>query len=191
MDYRANVDKIQFSDGPNARFNSIYDINFVDVDPPPAEPVTLAEALAHCLIDNLGQDNSIVEAFITTARQMCEIYTGIGFINRDIVCTLNNSLGGIYLPYGPIVDVISVKDYDGNTVSNIKLIGVRYKQLAEPNYSFLEVEYNAGFTELPQLFKTALLAQVAYLYEHRGDEKEGTLSPVMKSILNPHRRVSS
>lgn len=189
MDYRANVDKIQFSDGPNARFNSIYDINFVDTDPPPAEPVTLAEALAHCLIDNLGQDNSIVEAFITTARQMCEIYTAVGFINRDIVCTLNNSLGGIYLPYGPVVDITSVKDYDGNTVTDFTLKGVAFKQLTEPKYSFLEVEYNAGYTTLPQQLKTALLCQVAYLYEHRGDENDGMMSPITKSILKPYRRV--
>jgi len=189
MDYRYNIDKLQFPLGPGATFNCIYDIGFDD-PVPVIEPVTLQEALDHCLIDALGQDNTIVEAFITTARQMCEQYTNIGFINRDLTVTLCNACGGIYLPYGPVVDITSMKNYDGETIPTFKVIGPRFKQIAEPMYSYIEVEYNAGYVDLPQVLKRGLLCQVAYLYEHRGDEKEGTMSPVAMSLLKPLRRVS-
>ena len=116
MDYRRNEDRICNDVSNGGNFNAVLDIFFVEDSSPVTEPVTLAEALVQANIDNLGQDNFLVEAYITTARMQCEGYTGIGFIERQVQAVLNNTLGFIYLPYGPINEVTGVTDIDGNAV---------------------------------------------------------------------------
>lgn len=187
MDYRRNED-MRINGNTGANYNCVYDVYFIEGSVEPTEPVTRAEALAHCIIDDLGQDNSIVDAFITAARQQCEAFTGIGFINREIQATINNTCGNIYLPYGPVTDVTTVTDADGNE-QTYKLRGARFKSISEPLQDNLIVTYTAGYTELPQVLKTALLQQISYLYQHRGDEDKGELSPVAKSLLKPFKRV--
>jgi hypothetical protein len=189
MDYARNEDYYLINQqGEGAIYNNVLDVLFVeDSGMVEVEPVTLAEALVQCNIDNLGQDNSLIEAYITAARMACESYTGIGFIQRNIQAVVNNSLGFIYLPYGPISDVSSVTNVDG-IEQDFEAVGVKWKQLKTPALKRITVSYVGGYETLPQIFKTAILQQVAYLYEHRGDEKEGQFSPVSKSLLQPHRR---
>jgi len=187
MDYRRNEDRIQITDQQGANYNAVIDILFVEDSSPPTEPVTLDEALAQANIDNLGQDNALIDAYITTARVQCEGYCNIGFIPRTIQAVINNALGNIYLPYGPVDDVSAVTDIDGNVIE-FKISGVQWKQIRTPQQNNLTVIYTAGYSELPQVFKTAILQQVAYLFEHRGDEKADTFSPIAKSLLQPYRR---
>lgn len=188
MDYTKNEDRI-FSEQPSrAAFNAVIDVLFVE-DSGFSEPVTVAEALQLANIDDLGQDNSLIEVLITTARQQCEAYTNTGFIRRQVQAVVNNSIGGVTLPYGPVAEVIRVEDAD-NVEQEYKTRGVAFTTLQEPISDYLKVTYNAGYDVLPQIYKTAVLQQVAYLYRHRGDEdKVGTLSPLVKSLLKPHRRV--
>jgi hypothetical protein len=188
MDYRSNEDYYRQDEGCGALFNAVLDILFIEGSSAPIEPVTYEEAIQQANIDDLGQDRSLVEAYITTARMQCEGYTGIGFIARTIQAQINNSLGSIYLPYGPIGTVTTVKNEAGDD-QEFTILGVQWKQLKSPAYRNITVTYTAGYTELPEVFKTAILQQVAYLYEHRGDEYSGSLSMVAKSLLQPHRRV--
>jgi len=175
------------------RDNAVIDIELIEDSGVQSEPVTKAEALAHCLIDDLGQDTVIVDAFITTARQQCEDFTGIGFVNREIVAVLNNSLGNIYIPYGPNIEVSKVETIEGVELSlsngEYEVTGNNFKALRKPVLDWVKVTYTAGYTSLPQVLKTALLMQVAYLYAHRGDEQSGQLSPDAKALLKPHSRV--
>lgn len=188
MNYTTNEDRI-FSERPTkAAFNAVVDVLFIE-DSGFTEPVTVAEALQLANIDDLGQDNSLIEVLITTARQQCEAYTNIGFIRRQIQAVVNNSIGGVSLPYGPVAEVIRVEDADG-AEQEYTARGVQFMTLQKPVSDYLKITYNAGYSELHQVFKTAILQQVAYLYRHRGDEdKVGTLSPLVKSLLKPHRRV--
>jgi uncharacterized phiE125 gp8 family phage protein len=187
MDYYKNIDNREGN--YSVTFNAVLDVQFNDPDPV-IEPVTLEEALNHCLIDDLGQDNAIVEAFITTAREMCEDYTGVGFINRNVEAVVNNSAGSIYLPYGPVGEINEIMDIDENIIpdTDYKVTGPKFKQLSYPKRSWLSVNYEAGYIDLPKVLKTAILMQVAYLYEHRGDEQTGQFSPDAKALLNPHKR---
>jgi hypothetical protein len=187
MDITHNEDRLTQMDVAGANYNAVIDILFIEGSSVPTEPVTLAEALVQANIDNIAGDNSLIESYITTARMQCEGYCNIGFINRDIQAVVNNTLGNIYLPYGPVGDVSTVTDMDGNAV-DYEVKSVHWKTLHKPQRDNLTVKYNAGYSALPQVFKTALLQQVAYLYEHRGDEKADTFSPIAKSLLNPHRR---
>lgn len=192
MDYTKNEDYYTTDRlASTANYNCIIDISLIEDSSNATEPVTLAEALAQANIDNITNEDALIESYITVARMQCEGYTGIGFIEREVVAIVNNTLGNIYLPYGPIASVTTVTDIDGNVIDadSYKISGVKFKQVVYPCKNWLQVNYIAGYAELPQVFKTAILQQVAYLYEHRGDEKADTFSPLAKSLLKPFRRV--
>jgi uncharacterized phiE125 gp8 family phage protein len=161
---------------------------------PAVEPVTLAEAKAYCKIDDLISD------LIVTAREQCEDFTGISIVNRTVTTVLNNSNGGIYLPYCPYIQLVSITDDDGNAIdaADYKISGILFPQLIYPKYDRITMIYTVGYGKPPQRIKSAILQQVFYLYENRGESAqitrsgmvaELTLSPQAKSTLQRFRRV--
>lgn len=174
-------------DNLKARFNAVTSIKFNDGSV--TEPVSLQDAKDWCRI-SVSDDDAIITALITTARQQCEQYAAIGFISRQIVATLTNLNGNIYFPYGPVTSTPVLLDCDGNAISNAKIDGEDFKFLVYPKLSRINATYNAGYSILPQQLKTALLQQVAYLYENRGDaQSAASLSPMTMSILKPLRQL--
>ncbi len=149
-----------------------------------AEPITLEEAKSWGKIDQDADDDIITE-LIVAAREICEGYVCIGFVNRDIVVPINNSNGGFYLPYGPVISGPSAVDAQGND----KTVTYNVGQLQEP-LGYSVVTYNAGYGVglLPKRLKTALKAQVLFMEQNRGEGTE-TLSPIAKMFLEPMRRV--
>jgi hypothetical protein len=169
-----------------ANFNAVLDIQFDEGTI--TEPVTLQEVKDWLKIDVTDED-ILLEELITSGRQLCESYTGLGFITRDIVAVLNNSCGNIYLPYSPITSDIVLKDVDDNVITSPSIRGVLSKWINQPIIDYIKAEYTAGYAVLPVHFKNALLTTIAYLYEHRGDEEAGKLSPMALELLTPYKVV--
>lgn len=169
-------------------YNSVLDIEFNDVDI--VEPVTLVEAKDFCKVD-IGTDDTLIISLITAARQQCEAYTGVGFVEHNIVAIVNNMNGDIYIPYGPIIAINSVTDADNNTLvldTTYTVIGNQFKRLATPKQTNITIDYIGGYSELPNVLKTALLNQIYYLYDNRSIGVDD-VSPIAKNLLNPYRRV--
>ena len=176
MRYTYNEDK--WIDRPTGLYNSVLYLTLSDG----TEPVTLTQAKAWGKIEN-DDDDDIITALITAARRMCESFSGIGFINREITAGINNSNGGFFLPYGPVtVDPTAVDD-------NADAITLDYNigQIESP-FGRMVVTYTAGYAILPEDLMTALKAQFLFLYENRG-EGTGSISPISKMILEPLRMV--
>ncbi len=170
------------------------------------EPVSLLEAKNWLKID-VDDDDNLVTDIITAARQQCEHYLKISLIERTITARLINDLNNIELPYGPVDEVSEVKDADDNVIDtdNYTVRGVAFKTLDYTGISAvsvtvngpsgcnneLTVTYTAGYAaeDVPKYFKNAILNQIAWLYEHRGDELSEELSPAAIIKLKPHRRV--
>lgn len=176
----------------NANFNAVLDIVFEDaVDF--SEPVTKTDVKVYCKLDTGTLEDSLLDSFITTAREQCEDFTGISIIRRSVQAVLNNSNGGIFLPYGPVVlPLTSVKDWNGDiiAVDNYEISGTQFPQLISPQETKLTVNYDAGYTIIPERIKLAVLQQVFYLYENRGEKDVAlTLSPQAKATLQRLRRV--
>ena len=137
------------------------------------EPVTLSEAKAWIKVaDSYTDDDTIITALITAARQMLEEYLTISIASKTYTIVLKNLLGDMELPYGPIVSVTSATDRDGETLTadtDYILEGEEYKRLITVTdyIKFVDV---AGFTTVPEALKLAIKMQVGYMYEHRGDE---------------------
>lgn len=169
-------------------YNCVYDVQFNDESI--TEPVTLTEAKDFCKID-ISNDDNLIMSLITAARQMCEAYTGVGFVEHSIIANLNNVNGNIYLPYGPVIEVIQVTDDDGNVLTvdtDYTLRGNDFKRLQWPEWDNLEVEYLAGYSVLPEILKTGLLNAIYFLYDNRSQSTED-IGPIAKMILKPYKRV--
>lgn len=179
---------------------SIFYTSPLTVGTPGAEPVTLQEIKDYCKIDTGTIDDAILNELITTAREQCEDFTGLSIVARTVKATLNNSCGGIFLPFCPFISIISVKDCEGNvlTTDQYNLSGDLFPRLVSPVSNNVVVEYTAGYGIPPSKIKTAIKQQVFFLYENRGEgiiiTRSGivanlTLSPQANSTLQRLRRV--
>ena len=145
------------------------------------EPITLQEAKDWCRID-VPDDDALITSLITAARMLCENYANLSFIKREVTAKIKNGLGGFIAPYGPVISVTSAKDSDGNDID----ITAFDFDCAYPDK--ITVVYQAGYEALPQDLKTALLNQISFLYENRGDVRlQSGLSEESKLILNQIR----
>lgn len=168
-----------------ATYNQILDTQLEAVT---TEPLTLQEAKDFCKID-IDTDDDIVEALIIAARQMCEAYTNISFVQRECVAEIDNTNGNTYLPYGPVGDVSEVLYADGNelTGTEYEIKGTEFKRIAYPK-TLVTVTYEAGYTDLPEILKTALKNAVYYLYDNRAQATDG-IGDIATKLLKPFRRV--
>lgn len=169
-------------------YNQIIDVLFTD-PLPIVEPVTVDEAKDFCKIElDYTNDNDLIVAFITTARQMCEAFTNTGFIEREVRAVLNNGNGNNYLPYGPIGAVTEVKDAGEVITSDAySVTGEKWKRIEYPCSPLLTVTYTGGYAELPAQLKTGLLNAIYYLYDNRSVGVDN-IGPIAKTLLNPYSR---
>jgi len=164
------------------------------VTPPTIEPVTLEEVKLHLRVDGTEED-SLISALITAARQKAEEYTKRAFITQSWELALDSASGKVYLPRPP-VQAINEVILDGEIVSteNYALVGqdVFYAKipLNAVNPAGLVIRYTSGYgntaTDVPQAIRQAIMMLVAHLYEHRGDEAE-EIPAMIKILLQPFR----
>jgi uncharacterized phiE125 gp8 family phage protein len=155
------------------------------------EPITLAQAKAWLRVTHTDED-AIITALITAARQICEGYISKSFVERTVTAIVRNDLGNVKLPYGPVGNITYVYDVDGTEITGTEytLTGVSDKRLGYPMSSYVKVIYTAGYSVLPQQFKTALKMQLSWMYTHRGDDDGSTIAPDAKAILSPYRSIT-
>lgn len=164
------------------------------ITPPAIEPVTLEEAKQHLRIDG-NEEDSLIAALITAARQKAEDYTRRAFITQTWELALDSACGVLHLPRPPVqaVETITV---DGVAVAaeNYALVSPDVLHIKVPLYAAnpggVVIRYRAGYgdtsADVPQVIRQAILMLVAHLYEHRGDEVV-ELPPAVKTLLQPYR----
>jgi len=180
-------------------YNCVLDVQFNDGEI--VEPVTLSEAKDFCKID-ISTDDAILTELITAAREMCEDFTNIGFVPHEITAIVNNSNGDIELPYGPTIEVIQVKNADGDILElddDYKLSANLFKSLKTPKEDGIEITYLSGYQVLPKRLKTAVLNTIYYLWDNRAMSVDriydknvpsiGNIGPISEMILKPLSRV--
>jgi len=167
-------------------YNQVYDVVDVETSGGLTEPVTIDEVKNFCKID-VSEDDDLIEMLITACRIECEELTDIGFVRRQIVASLNNGNGGIYLPLGPHGDIESVTDSDENDVT-YESANSYFKQILTPCSERLIVTVDAGYETLPKHLKLALLECIFYRYDER-KQRENAYKPVYLDTLKQYSRV--
>lgn len=200
---------------------------FTDVDKQEGytgyEPVSLADVKAHLRVD-FTDDDALLTAMITAARQAIEDYCHISLVPKTITLTVesNNtptsifsqpfqvreSLTSFELPYGPVQSVNSVTsiDSDGQTViscalnTDYYLSGVAFKTIKITNqFTNNILVYTVGYSTLPGPLRLAILNEMAYRYDLRGDSQpirasafteQGVCVPA-RILADPYKRLTS
>ncbi len=162
------------------------------VQPPAAEPVSLAEAKAHLRVDDDSQD-AYIAALITAAREWCEQFQGRAYITQKLRLHLETWPSGrrILLPRPPLVSVesVSYRNDEGQTIV-FDPSAYRVDTASEPGAIVLApdrywpgemldegmpitIDFTAGYgadaTSVPQRVRQAVLLYVGFLFENRGD----------------------
>lgn len=164
------------------KYNAVLDVRF-SVEG--AEPVSVT-TLKNWLKIDLNDDDVLLAAIISGARVQIERYVNLSLINRTVTAKIINGLGGFVLPYGPVKNVSTVTDFLGVAITST----IEWNVLNEPFVGDKGiVTYEAGYEKLPADFVIAIMQQSAYLYEHRGDEINLDLSPLIITNLKVLRNV--
>jgi hypothetical protein len=179
MDFYKNIDKL--SDYVGVTYNQVTDVQRAAVV---TEPVTLSEAKDFAKVSG-STDDAIITALITAAREICEKFTGVSMVQRTITAWFNNYNGGTYLPYGPVTAITGVYDADGNSI-DYEAQGGDFRQILSPRTT-LKAIYTGGAATCPEIFKTAIKAQVVFMFENRGDSPEA-MSPISIMLLKPYQQ---
>ncbi len=181
----------------------------------PEEIITVEEAAEFIRAEFSASEETLIESLITASRLLCEEYLfrriGVQTIElRDKGFPANNA--PIILP-APLISVTSIKYLDTNNeeqeldeddyVVSDSAPGMITPVNSWPDTSdagdSLRVEFIAGYSDpgespmqseaLPQTIKTAILMQLADIYENREAqvEKPLTVNLTVERLLSPYR----
>jgi uncharacterized phiE125 gp8 family phage protein len=161
---------------------------------PAVEPVTLSEAKAHCRVDT-SADDTLVQGYITTAREWVEDYIDRALVTQQLVMKLDAFPAEIELPRPPMIasgtaTAVTITYVTGEAGGTATLSASEYRvdrdstpgairtlyagswpsHLIDQNS--VTVSWWAGYGDsasVPQRVKSAILMCVHELYEKRGD----------------------
>lgn len=181
---------------------------------PAVEPVTLAEAKAHCRLDGSAED-AYLTSLIITSRLQIEAALGLALITQSWRWSIDDwpADGVIELPMRPVqsVDEIELAHASGGTTtmapSLYQLDGqssparLALTTLTPPHpdvpVNGIAIEFTAGYgnvaASVPQPIRHALLLLVAHWYEcrepHAKNEAAVGIPDAVSTLLAPYRLV--
>jgi uncharacterized phiE125 gp8 family phage protein len=172
---------------------------FTDIDQEESyvgqEPVSLSEAKAHCYISHTEDDDYLTGILIPGARQSVENYCHISLVEKTITATLKieNNIrlsdpsgyldirdndNVFELPYGPVKSLLSatLKSSNGELIAMAEnedylIEGNLYKSMTINSTGTILLVYTSGYKNaIPYDLKLAILNEIAFRYELRGDK---------------------
>jgi hypothetical protein len=156
----------------------------------------------HLIIDHTD-DDTYLEALISQCRKAIESYTGVSMVAHTITLTAD-LCEEIELPHGPADTITSVKvrtgtnsstgaaEYDTLTAANdYTTDGEDFKRLCSLREGRHVIAYTTKAVSEISALKLALLNEIAYRYEHRGDaiDKNG-ICEAARVLADPYKRMT-
>ena len=136
-----------------------------------AEPVSTTEAKLWMRINDFTSDDTLITELVKSTRKHLEKFTGLSFGTKTIEAVMNVDLPSFELPYSPVQSVTSVEKWSGTEWETL-VLGEDYFVIEDNIEVYSQgkyrVNYQAGYTELPEDLKTDIKVLVAWQYENRG-----------------------
>jgi uncharacterized phiE125 gp8 family phage protein len=163
----------------------------------PTEPATLQEVKQYLRTqgftadDDSGEsefdyDDDLLTDMITEGRLWVEKFTNIYVVPREITLVLLNQGGNLKFP-GPVTSAIVLTDRYDETIDadSYDFIGADYPVLETVFDERTTAVFNAGYApeDVPTWVKRAILAYIAFHYEHRGDDPDTAGSPAAAAAI--------
>lgn len=177
---------------------------------PTTDPVSLAEAKAHCRVEQAEED-ALLAGYIIAARQHLEQITGRALPVQSFDMTLDDFPCGsvpIALPRAPATSIVSIQyvDADGTTQtwasSNYQFDGSRdpARVVPAPNVFWpatqnrlaaVTVRFVAGYSQIPEPLRHAMLLLIGYWYANREAVNIGNIVSELpmgvQALIAPYR----
>lgn len=173
----------------------------IRIVPPAALPISLAELKAQTRV-NFADEDALMLGYIRAAVEMCENFTGLGFITQTWTQTFSSfpttSTGALLLRRRPLQEILSVNYLDGagaDTVlgttiyraagigadrspSSIWLSdGSSWPTILPSTLEAVTVTYTVGFGDdhnfVPELIRQAVMMAAATWFNFREDVVQG------------------
>lgn len=183
--------------------------------PPAVEPVTLAEAKAHCRVDT-SDDDTYIGTLITAARQWVEEYLDRSLVNTQWTMRLDAFPYEIELPRPPIASsgtvtaVTLTYTLGDDSTATLSTSAYRVDRQSTPgvvrqlrngtwpanldDYNAVQITWWGGYgatgSTVPAAIRHAMLMLIATWYDRRAsvDNASGTEVPFgVKSLLDSQR----
>ena len=181
------------------------------------EPITLAEARLHCRVDadtsDGHPDDSLIEMYISVAREYAENFTGLALGKKTIELTLDDFPSDEIELIGPASSVTSIQYYDAaGDLQTLDASNYELDDYSKPSYIYpayavtwppvypmtnaVIITYVTGYADdsdsqpLPFAAKAAILLMVGHLYENREDTTDRSMSNIPNgtdALLRPLR----
>ncbi len=180
---------------------------------PTSEPLTLDEVKLH--LSELADDkDALIRSLIIAAREHCEAAVQRCFVTRRLRLYLDKFVGGIKLPYPPVMSVESVTYLNRDGAEQvIESADYRVDAFAEPGRltpaydaawpstrrvnNAVWIDYTAGYgsrKQVPRAIKQAMLLLIGHWYENRESTLRGvTISAIpmgVDALLQPYRIIA-
>lgn len=192
--------------------NNIIDIKRTESSP--TEPCTLTEAKAQ-LVVTYSDDDTLITALITKARKMIENFCNISIVSQSVtmIADLYNEWE---LPFGPVTGITGVQTRTGTegsgpatyatqtsgwSTDGVEFLSFRPSEIGDFNISVpytgndnrpvgnrYKISYTTGYSPVPDDLKQAVLVQIAWLYEHRGEERDDKICEAALVYAGPYYR---
>jgi uncharacterized phiE125 gp8 family phage protein len=159
------------------------------------EPVTLPEVKEWLIIDHTD-DDALLTRLISRVRAAIESKAKISLVERSIVLTIDLHRES-KLPNGPVRTISEVLFRQGTngdgTPDNVTLTtedyttdGDDFKVFKSSKCGRHKITYTTGYdatnNPVPDDLKTGILMEIAYRYEHRGDETNAITAAGNESV---------
>ncbi len=182
------------------KYNLIIDYSDVTTGSTADEPLTVQEVKDYLRLEGFiddsessstefDDDDSLIADLIQSCRERLELFTGLSFIPKTYEVELTNLAGYIALPFGPVNDVTSVEDVNGTTLTYTTSNNL--SKLKTPVQANIIVTYDCGYATLPKALKEAMFKEIAYRYEHRGDEENSGICQAALNLASPFKDVNT
>lgn len=171
--------------------NDILGVDIAVTDPT-TEPVTLNEAKDWIKIDWVD-DDAVVNRLITSCREAIENYTNCSLVEKTVTCTVN-LCDYFELPYGPVKGNPTVTQGE-NTITDYSKVEGQFMKVCGLR-GIHKFVYNVGYENVPARLKEAILNEIAYRYQNRGDQsKDLTLGSTYMCeaalhLCQPYKRMA-
>lgn len=161
-----------------------------DLNPPPAEPITLAEAKAFLRVEHDDED-ALIQTLIASARERLESHLSIAMIRRPMQVALSSG-DTIKLPRWPVVSLDFVRIDGVQTDDFVADLLCRPARVKLGSADTLEIAFTAGYgiapSDVPAPLRQAMLLLVARGFEDR-DGSTDTLPLMVDALTMPYRVV--
>lgn len=153
-----------------------------------SEIINLSEIKNFLRID-FEDDDNLLKRLLKSAIKRCELYISQSLNLKTYQLSLYKIDKEIKLIYPPIINITSINIVDKNN-NSIEFKNYIFDKISNKiifnnipsNFYRVDIIYEAGYTEVPDDLKQALLFHISKMYE----DKNG-YSPIPKASLNIYR----